>query len=33
MLVDNYEREDVFAPVPKLAQEIDPVRRQAGRLA
>jgi IS5 family transposase len=28
MLVDNYEREDVFAPVPKLAQEIDPVLRK-----
>jgi transposase, IS5 family len=28
MVVDNYEREDVFAPVPKLAQEIDPVLRK-----
>lgn len=33
MLVDFYAREDVFAPVPKLAQEIDPVRKQVGRLA
>jgi transposase, IS5 family len=28
MLVDFYEREDVFAPVPKLAQEIDPILRK-----
>jgi transposase, IS5 family len=28
MLVDFYAREDVFAPVPKLAQEIDPVLRK-----
>jgi transposase, IS5 family len=28
MLVDKYEREDVFAPVPKLAQEIDPILRK-----
>jgi IS5 family transposase len=28
MLVDHYEREDVFASVPKLAQEIDPVLRK-----
>jgi IS5 family transposase len=28
MLVDNYEHEDVFAPVPRLAQEIDPVLRK-----
>src|SRR5258707_14155000 len=28
MLVDFYAREDVFAPVPKLAQEIDPILRK-----
>ena len=28
MLVDRYAREDVFAQVPKLAQEIDPVLRK-----
>jgi hypothetical protein len=28
MLVDCYEREDVFAQVPELAAEIDPVLRK-----
>ncbi len=28
MLVDRYAREDVFAQVPELAQEIDPVLRK-----
>jgi transposase, IS5 family len=28
MLIDQYEREDVFAPVPKLAEEIDPELRK-----
>jgi transposase, IS5 family len=28
MLVDFYAREDVFAPVPKLAHEIDPILRK-----
>jgi hypothetical protein len=32
MLVDFYAREDVFAPVPKLAQEIDPVLRKLDSL-
>jgi len=28
MLIDQYEREDVFAQVPELAQETDPVLRK-----
>jgi transposase, IS5 family len=32
MLVDFYAREDVFAPVPKLAQEIDPILRKLDSL-
>src|SRR5215469_1272279 len=32
MLIDCYEREDVFAQVPKLAQEIDPVLRKLDSL-
>jgi transposase, IS5 family len=32
MLVDCYAREDVFAQVPKLAQEIDPVLRKLNGL-
>jgi IS5 family transposase len=32
MLVDCYAREDVFAQVPKLAQEIDPVLRKLDSL-
>jgi len=32
MLVDFYAREDVFVPVPKLAQEIDPVLRKLDSL-
>ncbi len=32
MLIDCYAREDVFAPVPKLAEEIDPVLRKLDSL-
>src|SRR2546421_8786108 len=32
MLIDHYEREDVFAQVPELAQETDPVLRKLDRL-
>jgi hypothetical protein len=32
MLIDQYEREDVFAPVPKLAEEIDPELRKLDTL-
>jgi hypothetical protein len=32
MLIDCYEREDVFAPVPKLAAEIDPVLKKLDTL-
>jgi IS5 family transposase len=32
MLIDQYEREDVFAPVPKLAEEIDPELRKLDAL-
>jgi hypothetical protein len=33
MLIDRYAREEVFAQVPELAAEIDPVRKSAGRTA
>src|SRR5215469_2215234 len=32
MLVDRYAREDVFAQVPELAADIDPVLKQLDRL-
>lgn len=32
MLIDQYAREDVFAQVPELATEIDPVLRRLDTL-
>ena len=32
MLVDRYAREDVFAQVPELAADVDPVLKQLDRL-
>jgi len=33
MLIDKYQPEDVFARVPEVAAQTDPVRQPTGRVA